>query len=228
MRSKHDPNSDEYRDVRVGRASLAPALETEVVEISQAAWKALGGDGYGRVDLRLDEAGRPFVIEVNANCSLEVGPESCDCGTMVLAARLAGWDDTALLDAILSAGLARAARGLPPVRSTMSGRWTPSRGHSAHALRPIDEGEILGHLADAEPAGRGARRPWQIGADWVAPAPPLRSARAASAAEADAHVESKGGQLILSAARPIGRFEEIRVGGRCCRRGTRIHVRTAA
>lgn len=228
LRSKHDPNSAEYRDVSVRRASLTRALEAEVSAISETAWRALGGDGYGRVDLRLDESGRPFVIEVNANCSLEMGPEPCDCGTMVLAARLAGWEDERLLGSILEAGLARASRGLSPIRSTMSGRWTPATGHSAHALRPIDQGEILGHLGDAEPAGRAARRPWQIGEAWVAPAPPLRSARAVAAADADAHVEAKDGQLILSAARPIDRFEEIRVGGTCCRRGTRIHVRTAA
>ncbi|HEY3450450.1 MAG TPA: ATP-grasp domain-containing protein [Myxococcales bacterium] len=230
LRSKHDPKSAEYRDISVGVAALEPALLAEVEAMARAAWLALDGDGYGRVDFRLDEEGRPYVIEVNANCSMEIGPEDCDCGTMVLASRLAGWDDARLLSTVLETGLARARRGASPVRSAMSGRWTPAAGHSLHALRPIAEGEVLEWLDAVPPAGRGARRPWRMGGAgvWMAPAPPLRWARAAPGPTADAHLEEKDGGLLLSASRPIARFEEIRVGGRRCRRGTTAHVRVEA
>jgi len=36
-----------------------------VQEVSLAAHQALGCSGFSRVDLRLDEGGRPFVLEVN-------------------------------------------------------------------------------------------------------------------------------------------------------------------
>lgn len=227
LRSKHDPLSPEYRDVEIARAALPAGLAAEVEDTARAAWRALGGDGYGRVDLRLDEAGRPFVIDLNVNCSLEIGPRTIDCGTMVLAARLAGWDDARLLEAILSAGLERALRGALPVRAAMSGRWTAATGHSAHALRSIEAGEVLGDLADAEPAGWGARRPWRLGDEWLAPSPPLRWARAVTSARADAHFELRAGVPVLLASRAIERFEEIRVGGRASRRGTTVQVRDA-
>jgi D-alanine-D-alanine ligase len=53
-------------------------------ELALAAWKACGLSGYGRVDLRLNEAGHPIILEVNANPCL-----SSDAGFMA-AARRAG------------------------------------------------------------------------------------------------------------------------------------------
>jgi D-alanine-D-alanine ligase len=38
-----------------------------VESIARRAFLALGGTGYGRVDMRLDRAGRPCVIDVNPN-----------------------------------------------------------------------------------------------------------------------------------------------------------------
>jgi len=182
LQSKHDPTSEEYRDIEVIRAELDEPTRSAVEATARAAWKAMGGDGFGRVDLRLDDEGRPWVIEVNANCSLEIGPEDFDCGTIVRAARVSGIDDASLLSAILEAGLARAARGPLPVRSAASGRWTPARGHALHALRPLDEGEVIAALDGAPLAGRGARRPWNIAGEWIVPDPPARWARTATVA----------------------------------------------
>jgi D-alanine-D-alanine ligase len=53
-------------------------------ELALAAWTACGLSGYGRVDLRLDEAGHPNILEVNTNPCL-----SSDAGFMA-AARQAG------------------------------------------------------------------------------------------------------------------------------------------
>lgn len=51
-------------------ASLGAALYDEVVSQARAAFAAIGGTSYGRVDLRLDAAGRPCVIDVNPNPDL--------------------------------------------------------------------------------------------------------------------------------------------------------------
>ena len=52
-------------------APVPKALETEIKRISWAAYAALGGRGYGRVDLRMDKATQQvFVLEVNAQCGL--------------------------------------------------------------------------------------------------------------------------------------------------------------
>ena len=41
-----------------------------VEEVARAAFHALELRDYGRVDIRLDEAGTPWVIDINANCAL--------------------------------------------------------------------------------------------------------------------------------------------------------------
>ncbi len=59
----HTPRRFPDRD---GDAAEA-ALLARAREISLAAWKVCGLAGYARVDLRLDEAGEPRILEVNAN-----------------------------------------------------------------------------------------------------------------------------------------------------------------
>ena len=43
------------------------ALVARMQALARAAWEACGLSGYGRVDLRLDEAGLPVILEVNTN-----------------------------------------------------------------------------------------------------------------------------------------------------------------
>ena len=67
-------NSVEYQNTSVlCPAAVTPELAREISAISLKAFRAVGGWGYGRVDIRLDEAGRPCVLEVNCNPSLEEG-----------------------------------------------------------------------------------------------------------------------------------------------------------
>lgn len=39
----------------------------ELTEIARRCWQAFGLAGYARVDFRVDEAGRPFILEINTN-----------------------------------------------------------------------------------------------------------------------------------------------------------------
>jgi D-alanine-D-alanine ligase len=64
-------------------------------EFARAAWRIFGLKGYARIDLRLDEAGEPHILEVNANPCL-----SADGGFMAAATR-AGLSAREVVDRIL-------------------------------------------------------------------------------------------------------------------------------
>ncbi|MFZ0430763.1 MAG: GNAT family N-acetyltransferase [Acidobacteriota bacterium] len=62
------PESFEYRNtVRRIPAIVAETVAGELHSMARAAWEATGCRDYARVDFRLDEAGVPYVLEVNAN-----------------------------------------------------------------------------------------------------------------------------------------------------------------
>jgi len=86
-RSKWEDGSDEDRgSVPQCPADLPSELVAELGGIAVAAWRLVGGDGYGRVDLRIDRSGRPWVLEVNANP--DAAPDD-GLARMALAAGLA-------------------------------------------------------------------------------------------------------------------------------------------
>jgi D-alanine-D-alanine ligase len=47
-------------------AEIPDDLEKRIAQVARAAWEHVsGGEGYGRVDLRVNEDGNPYVLEVN-------------------------------------------------------------------------------------------------------------------------------------------------------------------
>jgi D-alanine-D-alanine ligase len=67
-------NTTEYKKTSIiCPASVEPELTRKITRIALRAFQAVGGWGYGRVDMRLDESGEPYVLEVNCNASLEEG-----------------------------------------------------------------------------------------------------------------------------------------------------------
>ena len=112
-RSKWEDGSDED----VGAAPLCPArlpagVAAQLRKIAVAAWRIVGGAGYGRVDLRIDERGRPWILEVNAN------PDFSPTAGLARMARVAGIDYGALVRQICELGLQRAREGV-----TTAERW---------------------------------------------------------------------------------------------------------
>ena len=88
---------------------LDAAQETQLQTLAQAAFRAVGASGWGRVDFMLDAAGQPWFIEVNTV------PGLTDHSLVPMAAKAAGTGFEALacsiLDTSLDATVAGAAGG---------------------------------------------------------------------------------------------------------------------
>ena len=100
-RSKWEEGSDEdLGAVPHCPADLPAALGAELMDVALAAWRRVGGDGYGRVDFRIDKRGRPWLLEVNAN------PDISPHAGLARMARVAGMDYDALVRAVCTRALA--------------------------------------------------------------------------------------------------------------------------
>ena len=67
-------NSVEYKCTKViCPAEVEPELADRIRDVALRAFRAVGGRGYGRVDMRLDEENDPYVLEVNCNPCLDEG-----------------------------------------------------------------------------------------------------------------------------------------------------------
>ena len=72
--SKWMEDTVEYQKTRViCPARVGDALAASIADTAVRAFRAVGGWGYGRVDIRLDEESVPRVLEVNCNPLLDAG-----------------------------------------------------------------------------------------------------------------------------------------------------------
>lgn len=78
---------------------LDAAAEQSMQALAQQAFAAIGGRGWGRVDMMLDASGKPWLIEVNTT------PGMTDHSLVPMAAKTAGIDFNALLIRILETTL---------------------------------------------------------------------------------------------------------------------------
>lgn len=66
--AKWDHDTAEYKgSVSVEAKDLPDALRADLARHANAAFRALGLSGYGRVDFRVDRDGSPFAVDVNPN-----------------------------------------------------------------------------------------------------------------------------------------------------------------
>ncbi|MFH0945011.1 MAG: D-alanine--D-alanine ligase [Planctomycetota bacterium] len=97
-RAKWDPDSLESHGTP--RTFTFGGRDSELLDrlrhAALACWRGFGLRGYARVDFRVDEAGNPYILEVNANPCL-----SRDAGFLAAAAE-AGLDSTAVVARILA------------------------------------------------------------------------------------------------------------------------------
>ena len=113
-------------------ARLTAKVATEARRIALRAWKLSGGFGYGRVDMRIDANGQPWILEVNANPDI-----AADAG-LARMARVTGIEYPALIRNICELALAR-AREVPPVNEwalaqNLSGVETPRPEYDLFAV----------------------------------------------------------------------------------------------
>lgn len=114
-RAKWAPGSVEDQGTRpLCPAPLSPSLALQAQDLAWKAWQALGGRGYGRVDLRLEEPDQLFLLEVNPN------PDLAPQAGLARMARARGWDYRELIQKILEA----AAEGSGP----RARRASPAQG----------------------------------------------------------------------------------------------------
>jgi D-alanine-D-alanine ligase len=82
-------------------AKLPARVANEVRRVALRAWQLAGGTGYGRVDMRIDANGQPWILEVNAN------PDIAPDAGLARMARVVGIEYPALIRAICEQALAR-------------------------------------------------------------------------------------------------------------------------
>ncbi|HEY0529234.1 MAG TPA: hypothetical protein VGD02_10435 [Gemmatimonadaceae bacterium] len=103
-RSKWETGSDEDLGAKPNcPADLPEDLANELAVIARAAWNVVGGEGYGRADFRIDQSGRPWLLEVNAN------PDISPTAGLPRMAGVVAMDYSALIRRICDLALAKRA-----------------------------------------------------------------------------------------------------------------------
>lgn len=112
-------------------------LAARLREVSAKFFHGLNGTGYGRCDLRVDAEGRPFMLEINANCGLYYRPEDAGSADLILMADPAGHEG--FTRQIVAAAFAR--------HRERERRWEVREraggDHGVFVTRPVRAGERI-------------------------------------------------------------------------------------
>lgn len=86
-------------------APISEELADEIVSLCKRTFQALRCRDWARIDVRLDEDGKPFIIEINPLPGILPNPDEHSC--FPLAARMAGMDFNALINRVLDEAIKR-------------------------------------------------------------------------------------------------------------------------
>lgn len=104
-------------------AQISQRLTDRLTRAAETAWRTMQGKGYGRVDLRVDDTGRVWVLEVNPN------PDLTDAAGLSRMAKVAGWEYPELVRRIAEVAL-REAQGAKAARELLA---APRRARASRA-----------------------------------------------------------------------------------------------
>lgn len=116
-------SAEDVGSVPVVPAQISQRLAERLVRTAERAWQVMQGSGYGRVDLRVDDTGRPWVLEVNPN------PDLTDEAGLSRMANAAGWDYAELVRRVAEVAL-REAQGAKAARELLA---APRRARAPRA-----------------------------------------------------------------------------------------------
>ncbi|HTL10133.1 MAG TPA: hypothetical protein VL307_17785 [Chitinophagaceae bacterium] len=99
-------------------------LIAAITKLSWDSYVAVGGKGYGRIDLRMDKnTGKLYVLEVNAQCGISEDEDYTSIGAIL---RLSGNSFSQMVAAIIDNALAR-KKGRKPVAKTKKTTARPEK-----------------------------------------------------------------------------------------------------
>jgi D-alanine--D-alanine ligase len=126
---------DSFAYIHTVRSFLDDPADAELIEkvrdLARRAWSACGLSGYARIDLRLDENGDPYILEVNANPCL-----AADAGFMAAAGR-AGCSPRQAIERIVAA-IPGSAGDPPAAEKKPAGRRRSQEVFIRRGLLPAD------------------------------------------------------------------------------------------
>ena len=108
-------SAEDLGSVPVCPAAVSQRLAERLVRVATRAWEVMqgSGGGYGRVDLRVDDQGHPWVLDVNPN------PDLTDDAGLSRMAQAAGWEYPELVRRIAEVAL-RDAQGAKAARELLA------------------------------------------------------------------------------------------------------------
>ena len=138
----HDMKWVDYAEMKCAPVE-DPVLDRRLRQVSGDLFRGLGCASFGRVDIRVDEQGRPFVLEINANCGVFYEPADAGAADLCLLSDPAGHEG--FTRQLVGAALARHERSSQP--------WQIRLGDDSRfgvfATRSIDAGECIINLEEA-------------------------------------------------------------------------------
>jgi len=114
-----------------------PMLSARLKDISARFFSGLSGTGYGRCDIRMNEAGELFMLEINPNCELFYPPGDEGSADFILLNDPVG--HKGFVETILRTAFQR--------RCVHLRKWEVRKGGDGHyalyALQPIEAGALI-------------------------------------------------------------------------------------
>lgn len=106
-RAKWDPEYQRQVGLKTGPAKLTKPLARHLVRLSKQIYNLLGMSGYARLDYRVTEEGKAYLLEANPN------PQIARDEDFALSAKHLGMDYEELIQRLLQFGMSYAASRLP-------------------------------------------------------------------------------------------------------------------